>query len=77
MSAAAALPDAAGSLEHAGNEHDAAVAIPPPSRVSDGAHVSSMAQYQAMYDLSLASPTEFWGEAARAHLSWFRDFTEV
>ena len=69
--------DAAGNAEHAGNEHDAAVAIPPPARVSAGAHVSSMAQYRAMYERSLASPTEFWGEAAREHLSWFRDFTEV
>ena len=56
---------------------DDAVAVAPPSRVSEGAHISSMAEYRALYDRSMKDPNEFWADMARKHLHWFRDFTEV
>ena len=62
---------------NSGSEMDGAVAIPPPARVSEGAHVPTMAAYREMYDRSIADPTAFWAEQARANLTWFRDFTEV
>ena len=58
-------------------EVDAAVAIPPPARVSEGAHISTLEEYRALYARSIACPNDFWAEMARKHLHWFRDFTEV
>ena len=69
--------DAAGNAEHPGNEHDDVKAVPPPARVSEGAHISSFAQYQEVYKRSIEQPEAFWAAAAREHLAWFRDFTEV
>lgn len=71
------IEDISGNAEHAGNEHDSVKAVMPPARVSEGAHVSSFEQYKAIYERSIKHPQEFWAEAAREHLSWFRDFTEV
>ena len=56
---------------------DESITHAPPSRVTSGAHCSSMAQYQAMHARSLAEPAAFWAEMARSELTWFRDFTEV
>lgn len=69
----------AGDIEitHGGNEMDAAPAYPPPARVSAGAHVSTLAQYNEMYARSINTPHQFWADMARTNLTWFRDFTEV
>lgn len=74
---ASKVEDVSGNADHPGNEHDDVKAVMPPARVSQGAHVSSFEQYKAMYEHSIKNPTEFWASAAREHLSWFRDFTEV
>ena len=42
---------------------------PPPPAASEGAHVSSLAQYRAMHARSLADPEAFWGELA-AEYHW-------
>ena len=60
-----------------GSEMDSAVSVPPPARVAEGAHISSMEVYREMYARSITDPTAFWAEAARSNLTWFRDFTEV
>ena len=59
------------------SEVDSAAAVLPPDRVSAGAHVASMAVYKEMYARSIANPRQFWADAARSNLTWFRDFTEV
>jgi acetyl-CoA synthetase len=59
------------------NEVDHAPVFPPPSNVSSGAHVSSMEQYRAMYERSIADPEAFWAEMARENITWFRDFSDV
>jgi acetyl-CoA synthetase len=64
-------------LSGKGSEHDGEQAIPPPPRVSEGAHIGSMEEYRKLYARSIADPQGFWAEMARGHLSWFRDFTEV
>eukprot|EP00535_Pseudo-nitzschia_heimii_P000054 CAMPEP_0197181700 /NCGR_PEP_ID=MMETSP1423-20130617/5905_1 /TAXON_ID=476441 /ORGANISM="Pseudo-nitzschia heimii, Strain UNC1101" /LENGTH=657 /DNA_ID=CAMNT_0042631997 /DNA_START=90 /DNA_END=2063 /DNA_ORIENTATION=+ len=34
-------------------------------------------QYKALHKQSIENPKEFWGNAAREHLDWFRPFDEV
>ena len=49
--------------------------FPPPERVQKHAHVSSVEQYQKMWDRSINDPDGFWLEQAQS-LSWFRKPTE-
>ena len=49
----------------------------PPARVSDGALVSSMEEYQALYDRSVNDRDGFWSEMARTHIDWIAPFEEV
>eukprot|EP00949_MAST-11_sp_MAST-11-sp1_P003261 g3261.t1 len=58
-------------------DEDGKDTYPVISRVADGAHVSGMEQYRAMYDKSINSNSEFWGEMAKKQLTWFRDFDSV
>jgi acetyl-CoA synthetase len=49
--------------------------FPPPQRIQKEAYVSSMAQYQKMWDQSINDPDKFWLEQARS-LTWFKKPTE-
>ena len=49
----------------------------PPARVSKGAHISSLEEYQKMYKKSIEFPDAFWAEQARKHLTWYHDFSQV
>lgn len=50
---------------------------PVINAVAPNAHVKGMAEYERMYKRSLEEPAAFWGELAREHLSWFRDFDQT
>ena len=51
----------------------------PPARVSEGAHISSLAEYHALYAQSTDPSTRegWWAATARSSLTWATDFTEV
>ena len=50
--------------------------VPPHSRVADGAHVSSFADYERLYAESIADPAKFWANEAR-RLHFFQPFDDV
>jgi acetyl-CoA synthetase len=50
---------------------------PVNEEIARGAHVRGMEHYKQMYDRSINSNSEFWGEMGRNNLDWFQDFTEV
>ncbi len=58
------------------SEIAASVALPPPLRVSSGAHISSMEQYSSMHKDSVENTTAFWAKHGREMLSWFRPFSD-
>jgi acetyl-CoA synthetase len=49
--------------------------FPPPPEFSKNAHISSMAQYQEMYDESINNPDAFWLKQAEI-LDWFEKPTK-
>ncbi|MCA9831356.1 MAG: acetate--CoA ligase [Dehalococcoidia bacterium] len=49
----------------------------PPARASEGALVSSMAQYDQLYRRSIEDRDGFWSEMANKHLSWMAPFGTV
>src|SRR3990172_9443998 len=49
----------------------------PPARVTQGALVTSMAQYEALYRRSVDDRDAFWSEMANEHLTWMAPFTSV
>ncbi|TVR12138.1 MAG: acetate--CoA ligase [Planctomycetota bacterium] len=49
----------------------------PPKSLQDRAHIASMEQYQQWYEHSLRDPDTFWGDMARAHLTWQHAFSTV
>jgi len=46
--------------------------FPPPADLQAEAHVTSMQQYQEMYDRSVNDPDGFWLEQAEQVVHWFR-----
>ncbi len=50
---------------------------PVVDRVREGAHLQSVAEYQELYDRSVQDPDGFWGDMAREHLVWSKDFDTV
>jgi len=50
--------------------------FPPPADLQAGAHISSMEQYQELYDRSVNDPEGFWLEQAEM-LSWFKKPTKA
>jgi len=48
--------------------------FPPPAALQANAHVSSMEQYQQMWEKSVNDPDGFWLEQAKS-LSWFKEPT--
>ncbi|MAX27168.1 MAG: acetate--CoA ligase [Phycisphaeraceae bacterium] len=51
-------------------------AIAPPADFAANAYVGSQAQYQQMYDQSIADPDKFWGEVA-SQFHWDRKWSRV
>jgi acetyl-CoA synthetase len=50
--------------------------FPPPQEFAAKAHISSLAQYEAMYRQSVDDPDAFWADAA-SHLDWFAPWSQV
>ncbi len=46
----------------------------PPAGFSSGAHVSSLAEYQALRVAAARDPVAFWSKIARAELDWHKPF---
>lgn len=63
-------------VEKPTTEVDQAPLFAPPAKTA-GAYINSFDQYKEMYERSIKDPAGFWGEAARANVTWFRDFKEV
>ena len=51
--------------------------FPPPAEFSKAAHVTSLEEYQALWNRAKDDPEGFWGEQAKKHLSWFRTWDKV
>ena len=51
--------------------------FPPSAEFSAKAEISSMEQYQKLYDAAKNDPDTFWGEVARDELHWFEPFQTV
>ena len=49
---------------------------PPKPHIVQNAHISSMAEYQRLYRLSLDDPETFWAKQAE-RLTWFHPWNEV
>ncbi len=49
----------------------------PSEQVSDNARISSLDDYQNIYDLARKDPEKFWEEAARRELHWFKPFHQT
>ena len=50
--------------------------VPPPSSVSENAHLKSMEDYQTMYQRSIEDPDGFWAEVAE-DFHWYSKWDEV
>jgi acetyl-CoA synthetase len=48
--------------------------FPPPKEIQENSYVSSMEQYQKMWELSINDPDAFWLEQAKS-LTWFKEPT--
>ena len=51
--------------------------FPPPADLQKDAHISSLEQYQEMYDRSINDPDGFWLEQAKEMLVWFKEPSEA
>ncbi len=51
--------------------------IQPNKEFSDKAHISSMDEYNKLYDQSVENPAEFWAKIARENFYWEKDFEEI
>jgi acetyl-CoA synthetase len=49
----------------------------PTASMSARAHISSLAQYEELYQASITDPAAFWNAQATAELEWFQPWTEV
>lgn len=49
---------------------------PVPERVREGAHLTSEADYQALYNESITDPEGFWTRMAHDELTWIHDFRQ-
>src|SRR5688500_14749417 len=50
--------------------------FPPPPAFTAKARIKDQAEYQRLYDRSLADPEGFWGEMARNELTWSKPFSQ-
>ncbi|MHB1380794.1 MAG: AMP-binding protein, partial [Thermoleophilia bacterium] len=51
--------------------------FPPPPEFSEQANISSMEEYEAIYQRSVDDPEGFWAEMADEHLDWYRKWDTV
>ncbi|MCA9114450.1 MAG: AMP-binding protein, partial [Planctomycetaceae bacterium] len=51
--------------------------FPPSPEFSQAANISSMEQYQEMWQRAKDDPAGFWGELAEQNLDWFDKFDSV
>jgi acetyl-CoA synthetase len=51
--------------------------FPPPPAFAERAVISSLAQYEQLYQKAMEDPEGFWGELARQELHWFTPFSKV
>jgi acetyl-CoA synthetase len=51
--------------------------FPPPADFTAKARIKDQAEYQRLYDRSLADPEGFWGDMARSELQWSKPFSKV
>jgi len=51
--------------------------FPPSAEFSSQARISSLAEYQTLWDQAAADPVAFWAELAREELHWFEPFQET
>jgi acetyl-CoA synthetase len=51
--------------------------MPVPERVSQGAYISSMAEYEEMYKRSVEDPEGFWADAAEEYVHWEKKWDKV
>ena len=51
--------------------------FPPPAAFAAQARIGSLADYQKLYDESIAEPEAFWGRQAREELVWQQPWTQV
>ena len=49
----------------------------PPVDFSANAHVSSLAEYRALYDRSVNDPEAFWAAQAEQRITWFEKWHTV
>ncbi|NCS84632.1 MAG: acetyl-coenzyme A synthetase, partial [Cyanobacteria bacterium] len=49
----------------------------PSSDFSQQAQIKSWEDYQALYQQSIANPTQFWEELAEKELHWFQKWDQV
>ncbi len=49
----------------------------PPEGFSSGAHITSMDEYQALYNRSIEDPEGFWAQMAEENLVWTRRWDRV
>lgn len=50
--------------------------FPPPEPIASDAHITDLAEYEAMWQRSIADPAGFWGEIAE-EFQWYRKWDEV
>ena len=50
--------------------------FPPPEPIASDAHITDLAEYEAMWQRSIADPAGFWGEIAD-EFQWYRKWDEV
>jgi len=51
--------------------------FPPSAEFASAASISSMEQYQELYDRAAADPVKFWEELAEQELDWFQKWDTV
>ncbi len=50
--------------------------FPPPEPIASEAHITDLAEYEAMWQRSIEDPAGFWGEIAE-EFEWYRKWDEV
>ena len=56
---------------------DEPMVIPPSPEFSEGAHIKSIAEYEAEYNRSIEDPEAYWAERAKDALVWTKDWDTV
>lgn len=51
--------------------------FPPPQAFQSRAAISSMAEYESLWNQSVQSPETFWADQAKSLLTWFKDWDKT